>query len=58
LYPISNKKSVSEETIPVENYALYGEQKYIFHIFLYGGAQHFCSLKSHPILYFEPLKIS
>ena len=29
-----------------------------FHIFIHGGAKHFCRLKYHPNFYFEPLTIT
>ena len=47
-----------QETIPVENYAVLGEQKTLFYIVIHGGAKHFCRLKSHPNLYFETLTIT
>ena len=36
----------------------FGWTKNAFHIFIHGGAQHFCRLKSHPNLYFESLTIT
>ena len=47
-----------QETIPVENYAVLGEQKNSFHTFIHGGTQLFCRLITHRNLYFEPLTIA